>query len=150
MSDFFIFLSSLDNIDKFPSNCSTDFISELPTPIHLNSKENFYWTVSLVDITLLKNETPITPIIHLMCDIIEPSVIKGDYRPILRSFPVHSPTRADITSSGSLFIPYQFPLITNLLHRIRIYLTDHKLQPLELGSEDTELICSLHFQMISR
>ena len=66
MSDFFIFLSSLDNIEKFPSNTSSDFISELPKPIHLNSKENYYWTVSLVDITLLKNETPITPLIHLI------------------------------------------------------------------------------------
>lgn len=150
MNEFFIFVSSLDNLDKFPSNTASDFITELPNPIQLNSRENYYWTVSLVDITLLKNVTPNTPMIHLMCDIIQPSVIKGLYKPILRSFPIQSGVRADITTSGSLFVPFQFPLTTNCIDRIRIFLTDHKLRPLIFDDKETELICSLHFQMINR
>jgi len=157
MSEFFIFLSSNDSVNKFTTNNPFDFTVELPRPIELHSHERYYWTVALSDIYfhLEQTESPfISPFVHVMCDIVSPSIIRNGYKPVLRSFSIREASRVNstlISASNSLFLPQYFPIISSNFNRIRIYLTDHNLQNINnINNSSGELTCSLHFQMTVR
>lgn len=121
MTDFFIFLSSLDNDDKFKFNNPFDFTVELPKPIILHNHERYYWSVAMTDISLHLNqvESPFnSPFVHVMCDLVIDSIIRNVYKPVLRSFSTREEgvyNRSSLSVSNSLFIPQYFPIISNNL-----------------------------------
>jgi len=157
MSEFFIFLSSVDSITKFKSNNPFDFTVELPKAIELHSHERYYWTVAMSDISFHLNqaESPFSsPFVHVMCDIVSPSIIRNGFKPLLRTFSTREESgayRSFISASNSLFLPQYFPIISSNFNRIRIYLTDHNLRNIDnTNNSSGELTCSLHFQMTVR
>ena len=141
MNDFFIFLSSEDGKKLNPSNSASDFTVTLPNAIELENSENIRWSVALSDISISGIQS-LPHTVNVMCDIIISSIIRDNYRPILRSFPSRTLT------SASLFLPYYIPLNCSRIERVRIYLEDTDLSPIELSStwDITQLSCSLHFQ----
>lgn len=157
MTDFFIFLSSLDSVDKFKTNNPFDFTVELPKPITIHNQERYYWSVSMSDISIHLDHAESSynsPFVHVMCDIVSVSIIRNAYKPLLRSFSTRVEGRTNrtfLTATNSLYIPQYFPIINNHFNRIRIYLTDHNLKNINYIIPNTgELTCSLHFQMTAR
>ena len=142
MDNFYIFLSSSDSKQINSTNKPHDFTVVLPQSISFNREEGTEWTVALADIAIT-NQGDLTKTILVFCDIVSPSLIRGSYNPVLRSFP------SQTLKSTSLFLPYYLPVNSSLIERIRIYLVDDKLKPITFDESkgDIELTCSLHFQM---
>ena len=146
---FFVFLSSIDSIDRYPNNRFDSFIVELDKEIILEDHGGLgftqTWTVALTELSLdpISVDQQIMPeSVVVSCDLIAPSYINGTRHSLLRTLPAST----EITSS--LHLPYYMSLGKLRFSRIRIELRDSKLGNLELAhgwKSKCVLKCTLHF-----
>ena len=126
--EHYLFVSSEDN--NFPGNTPEDFTVVLPKMYDLKGR----WECALLEISL---HMPYHERLHVCCDIIEDSYVKGSSFPILRTLPVVEPNGAylgDDTFYGHLTFdrPYFFPLRRKNLERVQLFIRGKNLQPLKL------------------
>ena len=152
--DFIIYANSTDNLSNNPGNKFYDFILTLPKTIWLKQEKHAYWTLQLIDAALLGTDNTLIPIpesVVILSDIIESSIIKGEFYPILKHI-----WKEDAGHQANLFTPVQIPLIVHTLNTFRIKVLNDKLEPLNLDlwenlTQDwTTLALSfvLHFQLM--
>ncbi len=138
MKDFHLYLSSRDSVDIRKNNDPSDFWIQLPKSYDLEG----HWSCCLKEISLTLDFTPKSSRLYVCCDVIEDSYVRDSLLPILRNVEV-----------GSLYkkykrIEYNRPIYVNVksqsFQRIRLYLRDENLNPVQFSSND--LHCVLHFK----
>lgn len=146
MSGFYMFISSDDCKDVFADNTFYDFTIEVKPEINLTGGSGFgEWAFALTDISLdSATDTPLPETCTVLCDLARGSYMSAGSVPILRRIDVESET------SGSLFQTYYIGVNKLIFNRIRIYLRNRDLLPLDksLWNSKAVLNLTLHFQKI--
>ena len=124
--EHYLFVSSKDT--DLPGNHPSDFTVTLPKTYHLKGQ----WACALLEISL---HLPFHQRVHVCCDVIEDSYIRGSLFPLLRIIPAMQDDVGrigDDTVYGHLTFerPYFFPLRKKDLDRLRISIRGSELQPL--------------------
>ena len=127
ISEYYMFLSSGDSRDVFSGNHFADFTTELPE-LH-NFGDSFDWSVALTEVSFESaSQTSLPHGVVVLSDMVGRSFIRERYAPVLRHIP-----SSLLSLSTSLFQPHYVALTTLRLKRVRLYLTDFDLQPIEIG-----------------
>lgn len=145
MSGFYMFISSDDCKDVFADNSFYDFTIEVKPEIVLPCGGAGEWSFALTDINLENvGGTALPETCTVLCDLARGSYMKGGSVPILRRIDVETET------SGSLFQTYYIGLNNLIFNRLRIYLRNSDLRPLNYTLWDSKAILNLtlHFQKI--
>ena len=140
MEDFYLFITSMDSKDNYPTNSYCKMTIELQEPIELRENDDCYWTVALVDIALSDRTSLTQSNVILLCDIVESSYIRNRCRPVMRIF------TGDAAAKGSLFMPYYHRVNRLSFRSINLEFVDINLKPINPQTVDTVLACTLHFQ----
>ena len=154
-SDFYIYINSTDSLAKFPANNFYHFHIALPKAINLKQISNCYWTLQLIDVALLASDIllPIPENIFILTDIIESSIARGGFYPILKQI-----WASNSGKQGSLSSSIQVPLTSHIFDTFSIRVLTDKLEPLDLEEWEkltqdwTALVlsCVLHFQLMEK
>jgi hypothetical protein len=133
MDHFYLFLSSKDSNNFYPTNKASDFLVELPHIIYLEGK----WEVALTEIDV---NGGLNEPLYLCTNVCVESHIRDTGLQLLRVV-----VDEDYTAYQ---VPYYMRVSVQNLHHIRIHLRDKDLQ--EINSKIGELSCVLHFKQISK
>lgn len=134
--EHYLFLSNDDSVQ--PGNTPGDFIVTLPKRYRLEG----HWECALLEISLY---LPYHQRLHVCCDVIQDSYLKGTLFPLLRTVPA---IQADGTRLGSDTVyahltfehPYFISLRKKELDRLRLFIRGSDMQSLAL---DKPLHCVL-------
>ena len=132
-SGFYLYLSSVDSVDYFPSNTSDNFIVKLPELYKLPG----HWEVALTEIHLPARAGQTAESFSVYSDICEETVIGGIKEPVLRKL---FNTTDEATFSQYYYIPVRSKEIGSI--RIFIKSTDGKSVSFRKGT----LHCTLHIR----
>jgi len=141
-----MFVSSTDSKNKFINNSFDDFVVELNPEIELEC--NCYrteWTFALTEISISNGVQSLLPeACIVLCDLAQCSYIKDGQAPVLRTIASES------DKTGSLYQSYYIGINKLRFNRLRIYLRNKDLDPLnkELWDPNIILKITLHFQRI--
>lgn len=155
-TDLYMYLKSSDSLEYYPTTNTFNFFHCLmPQTIQLTPCQNHKWSVAITDLCLVNASTgysfafPQSAVI--LCSIVEPSIIKSAYRPILRQF-----WSSEEGQSISLNDIIYRAVTKNTFNSLSFELLDHNLKPLELEKwkgtmikegERLETSMVLHFQL---
>ena len=145
MSGFYLFITSNDCSDIFPSNTWNDFTIEFPQEIRLSNCLGTAWSFALTEIALTNtSQSPLSDSWIVLCDLAESSYIRGSTAPVLRTI------SQDTEKSGSLFQTYYIGVNNNKFNRLRIYIRNSELKPLNssIWQATTITKLTLHFQKV--
>lgn len=140
--NFYIYLSSADSKHLYNNNTFSDFTVELWRP---HSFEEGEWLFALTDIYLetktRKRQIALAESVIILSDLAKSSYIREQGAPVLR----YIPATDDVGSS--LFQPHYVGLSKTRVSRIRVYLKDQNLKPIDSSKweKDLTLKCTLHF-----
>jgi hypothetical protein len=140
MEDFYMFITSLDSKDNYPSNSYCKMSVDLQEAMELQENDDCYWTVGLVDIAISNQTTLTQSNVILLCDLVDSSYIRNMYRPIMRIF------SGDAAAKGSLFMPYYHKVNRLTFRTINLEFVDINLKPIIPLVKEAVLACTLHFQ----
>ena len=154
------FLASTDSTNIYSSNSWCDFTVDITPPIYLHKALGWKLALLQLDVTQELNNTKgqleeeavgekIDPTphsskyIYVHCDLISSNNnVLGSGSSVIQYFPIiTSPITNSINFSPN--IPYYFPINSNVLSSIRIYLKDEFGNTPSLRGVDSR--CSLHF-----
>lgn len=145
-----MFISSSDSTNLHAGNIFSDFVFELPSFHSFGDGEG--WSFALTDLHIEKTKPlsgrhDIPESIVVCCDLARESYIRSRLLPVLR----YVPATTDEISGASLFMPYYVGISKTRVQRIRIFLLDSDLNPLnkkqaKLWPGNLNLTCTLHFQ----
>ena len=127
--EHYLFLGSEDALH--PGNVPGDFIVTLPKTYRLDG----HWECALLEMSL---HMPYHERLHVCCDVIEDSYVKGTLLPLLRIIPAVEEDGTRIgraTVYGHLIFqrPYFFSLRgVKSLDRIRLFIRGSDMQPISL------------------
>lgn len=154
MTGFYLFVSSTDSSHYHDKNSYYDFIVELgrlydlSDSAHLRSRNR--WSMALVEVKLEDMaglESPILPEeVLILCDLIQPSYIRGSERRILRQLGI-----SGFGQLVSTYQPYYISLNQSKFSRLEIQLVDKDLIPISQRrdwplTKTWKLSCTFHFQ----
>jgi len=132
-----VVVSSSDSLKYHLNNVTTDFISEMVTPFHLDGS----WEIALIDMHLSASSNAKNNPINIYADVCVNSNVKGVLAPLLRHIPL---ARIKSMYHLQLSSPIYVPLNTCEVKRIRLYITDSE------GATPAHLIdplsCTLHIR----
>jgi len=114
----YIYLSSEDSKDVFPTNTMTDFVIELPEPLPLAGG---HWEMALMEASYDKNIHNDHESVFLLCDVCEYSQVHNSSQPILRKLKHHPSYRV---------LQHFVDIKQSELKRIHFRMVDTKLQPI--------------------
>lgn len=145
MDNFHIYLTSEDSKEIYADNSFTDFTVELP--LEQSFGDGRGWSFALTDIHLENKlgssiREELVESIIVCCDLAKSSFIRSSLLPVLRYIP------AGEQFGASLFQAYYVGLASNRVRRIRIYLLNRNLQPIDTSNwphSNIILTCTLHF-----
>lgn len=155
-SGFYLFISSLDSKDIYPSNSYGDFWVEFDHIIVLEQSCGFgfsqEWRVALTELSLHfktdgqrnddSTEQTLPEEVVVLTDLCEPSCIHGTKASILRNI------GSTPEVGGSLYNTYYIGVVPTSFNRIRIELRNRQLEPLAKTKNwpsDGVMRCTLHF-----
>jgi len=144
MNGFYVFLSSADSKDKFSNNSYDDFTVEFSQEIELDC--NCYhaeWAFALTEITIINSSQSLLPeSCIILCDLAQSSYIRDSHVPVLRTI------AAETEATGSLYQSYYISVNKHKFNKIRIYIKNKDLSPLNktLWQSNTIIKLTLHFQ----
>lgn len=153
MAGFYLFVSSVDSIDLYPSNTFDNFIVDLGRTYDLTEYCGWRekWNMALVEVALHNDEGESQHFpqdIIVTCDLASPSFIYGTEGCILR--PIDA---SDSSHSASLYQTYYIGLSQLRFHKLRIELKERNLSSLDLTKfiergKHYRLSCTIHFQRL--
>ena len=123
-----IYVNSVDSVNAHFSNSSVSFAVNINPPLQLQDKEE--WVCALMECDFgpdYKEE------LYIYCDLIEPSIVKGRWRNVLRV----------VTGSGIYPQPYYNPIVRTYIDQIRFRLTTYDDTKLETKPDNTRLVLEL-------
>ena len=146
---FYMFISDQDSKATFVDNKFSQFVVQLPSYINLPVSSNFCWQrewyLALVDITLTVGKQRLDAIptaCAVLCDLVNPSYIRGGSAELLRILP------ADTDITASLGQSYYMPLKNSChsFNRLQISIRSSDLTELpETWPTNAKVTCTLHF-----
>lgn len=136
MTDIYFFISSQDSVDLNSNNDPSDFWIQLPKPYLLEGD----WVCSLKEISLTLDFKPKSARLYLCCDLVEDSYVFNTLLPVLSNVEVQS--RYKKFKATEYTHPAYIKVKSKNFQRIRLYLLDQELKPVQFTSND--LHCVIH------
>ena len=138
MTDFYLYLSSLDALDIRKNNSPQDFFIQFPKSYELDGG----WVCALTQISLTCNFTPRSKRLYMCCDLVQESYVRDTLLPVLRNIEIE--TRYKKLQTKEYINPAYVPVTVNHFNSIHISLRDQDLNPIDFTTND--LHCVVHFK----
>lgn len=132
MDDHYLFLSSDLSKDRYPSNRPDDFTVELPHPYVLDGQ----WKCGLKEIKITLQEG----IVYFCSDVCVESYAEDTMLPVLRALQKPKGKETYFHFDNPMYVNIK----PNVLNRVRIFIRDRQLQPLDV--QDSYIHCTLHLE----
>ena len=138
MTDFYLYLSSLDSLNIRKNNNPGECFIQFPKSYELDG----VWTCALTQISLTCNFTPRSKRLYLCCDLIQDSYVRNTSLPVLRNIEIE--TRYKKLQTKEYVNPEYIPVTVNHFNSLHIYLRDENLNSVNFTTND--LHCVVHFK----
>ena len=130
---FYLYLSSVDSVDYFPSNTSDNFIVKLPEVYKLPG----HWEVALTEIHFPARAGQTAESFSVYSDICEETVTRGIKEPVLRKL-------FNTTDEATFAQYYYIPVRSKEISSIRIFIKSTDGEPVSFRKGT--LHCTLHMR----
>ena len=138
MTDIYFFISSQDSVNVSKNNDPSDFWIQLPKPYTLEGD----WVCSVQELSLTLDFKPKSTRLYLCCDLVEDSYVFNSLLPVLRNVEVHTLYKKYKTKE--YLHPTYIKVKSKNFQKIRLYLVDQQLKPVQFMSND--LHCVIHLK----
>ena len=133
MDEHYLFLSSDQSKDRYPSNEPGDFTVELPRTYHLQG----HWICSLKEIQI-----PVrSDIVYVCSDICGESYAENTMLPILGA--LQKPSGKSVVTHFLFDNPMRMKIKPTIVNRVRIFIRDSQLKSFEVSKT---VRCTVHLK----
>lgn len=140
--EYYLFLSSDDSKETYPSNSPCDFTVILPRRITLTDGD---WHCALLETTFSSKKTGYRPLLFL-CDIVRESYVSGGFSPVLNI--LHHTYTSEAVQIYEMTNPLYHPICRNYVDSLHISIKeDDGLQ--QCTDLEGPLRCLLHIKRVN-
>jgi hypothetical protein len=99
----YLYLSSQQSTDVYPTNKPTAFTVDIKTPIFLDNPQDYEIALVEAEVPFFKNAGGIDATnFFILCDIVDSSIVNGFNAPILRRIPIPSNASTGTITAGTI------------------------------------------------